>query len=59
MKKEWEIFLLEILILIILCLFTYIGIKNNIMITTVFCIMAVILWIALIAIKFIEDIFKR
>jgi hypothetical protein len=59
MKNKAEIFLFQILILMMLLFFTYIGIKNNLVIGIVLCILADILWIGLIALGIFESIFRR
>lgn len=59
MENKSEILLFQILILIILCFFTYIGIKNHIVIGTIIFALMTILWTVFTIIGVIEGIFKR
>ena len=59
MENKSEILLFQILILIILCFFTYIGIKNHIVIGTIIFALMTILWTVFTRIGVIEGIFKR
>lgn len=49
-------FIFQIMILIMLLIFAYIGIKNHIVIGAIFCIISTIIWIVFILIGVIEEI---